>query len=207
MGKKVIKLKESDIVKLVKQVISENKKQFFTDIEVKIGNQKYKTSCEWISVHCKTDQNYIQIKVKVNDYWSSPVPKTVEEIWTTTCKALSMNVVNDKYGIISPSLAKFTIGQCGCGGNQNGGDGNQGGGQDGGCTTIRCKVESEVSKCNKKKFNWKEVKDAFELEFPAGAPKGSSERNQQLWKEWKKGWRPKCGETPNPQTDQDQYAY
>lgn len=303
MGKKVIRLKESDIVKLVKSIISEEKKQPVFNVEFKIGKETIRTTCQFISVHCKNDQNYVETRVKINDYWSKPVPEFREEVWRSTFELLKGGIVNEKYNILSPELAKYilsicqnnnqgsgdtellnlvafkclkpgtiqiTVGKCGTTtkgcykfiypkgqvslsesviglGVLNAGQetwtidceslkknivylnqgfkalcpelakyllykaeccgGQGGGGEQGECTTIRCKIESEVNKCTKKKYSWKEVKDAFEIEFPSGAPKGSAERNRQLWKEWKGGWRPKCGETPNPETDQDQYAF
>ena len=241
MGKKVIKLKESDIVKLIKKVIEEQpvpntnpvkpnpwdipsrfspeKKQPEqqkpnTELLKLIGFKCLKQGmieitigrCSTVDRGCYTfvypPSKYPPSGVQMSE---SIIGKEPQETWTIDCNSLKKNIVysNQGFNAMCPELAKYLLYKAQCCG---------GGGEEGGCTTIRCKVESEVNKCTKKKYNWKEVKDAFELEFPGGAPKGSSERNQQLWKEWKKGWRPKCEQSPVPKDgddkiDQDKYAF
>jgi len=216
MSQRIIKLKESDIVKLVKNLISENQVGDNTYQAKLIAFKCYKPGIVEITIgQCGTIDRgcYTFIYPDTTGTLREEIAQGKNETWTVTCEDLKKGIVYNKQGYIirCPELAKYLVykSNC-CGGNKIGGGDKNGGGDCAGkpgcgggrvgggdvpvagCTTIRCKVESEIDKCTKKKYTWREVKKAFEEEFPAGAPSGSSERNQQLWKEWKKGWRPKC---------------
>jgi hypothetical protein len=222
MSKRIIKLKESDILKLVKRVLSEDQGNQKTSLVKLISFTCYKPGVIEITVdQCGTADagcyTFIDATKGSNDWKPTLQEEKKYEYWKITCEDLKKDIVmNTTYQGIQyitkcRELAQYLLYKANCcGGNKIGGGDKNGGGDCAGkpgcgggrvgggdvpvagCTTIRCKVESEIDKCTKKKYTWREVKKAFEEEFPAGAPSGSSERNQQLWKEWKKGWRPKC---------------
>ena len=221
MSKRIIKLKESDIVKLVKRVISEDQVDGNTSQSKLVAFKCYKPGVIEITVdQCGTADAGCYTFIFPKRTGAAPRLGAVTlqeefkgETWKVTCEDLKKGFIynQQEYIIKCRELAQYLLYKANCcGGNKIGGGDKNGGGDCAGkpgcgggrvgggdvpvagCTTIRCKVESEIDKCTKKKYTWREVKKAFEEEFPAGAPSGSSERNQQLWKEWKKGWRPKC---------------
>ena len=208
MSKRIIKLKESDILKLVKRVLSENQNNNTSQAKL-VAFKCYKPGIVQITIgQCGTVDRgcYTFIHPNTTKSLREDFGQGKNETWEVSCEDLKKGIVYNKQGYIirCPELAKYLVYKSNCcgtsGGDQAGG--GQTGGDQAGCTTIRCKIESEIDKCTKKKYTWKEVKKAFEEEFPAGAPSGSSERNQQLWKEWKKGWRPKCKDGSSAGGDQ-----
>lgn len=232
MAKRIIKLKESDLVKLVKNVISEQRAEN-TELVKLISFKCLKQGliqitigmCGTVDRGCytfvyppKKSQMTLwtpnkQVTEKPVDGKKIPVEGT--ETWTISCDLLRKNIVYSAQGfnILCNELAQYLLYKANCCGSGNGGGGdNPTPNPQPACNNIRCKIESEIDKCTKKNFNWKKVKDAFEIEFPPkeGTPKsGSAERNMELWKEWKKGWRPKCGQNPNPQPkpEEDEYSF
>lgn len=224
MAKRIIKLKESDLVKLVKNVISEQKAEN-TELAKLISFKCLKQGLIQITIgRCGTPDKGCYTFVyppKKSDWtlWSpnkelTSFQKQVDnkkitptgtentagtETWTISCDLLKKNIVYSDQGfnVLCNELAQYLLYKANCCGGGNNPTPNP----QPECNNIRCKVESEIDKCTKKNFNWKKVKEAFEIEFPPkeGTPKsGSAERNRELWNEWKKGWRPKCGQTPSP---------